>query len=201
MMAGHAARGGIFCVVVGDDQSVDGEGILFQRCVLAASLVALRRARLSCHAQGEPLDGSLYGRQGGVFDALALHGVEAQRVEPSHAGAPRGQVLVAMHQREGYPLDVALAHLIHVFQRQRARGEVAGVGIVLVGLHQEPLEVVVRDDCLAADYDVAVGLDALWNAADGRCQVGDVGADMSVAARHHLGQPPLVVGHHQRQSV
>ena len=41
----------------------------------------------------------------------------------------------------------------------------------------------------------------MGNTTDGICQVGDIGANMSVTARHHLAQPPVVVGNDKRQSV
>ena len=41
----------------------------------------------------------------------------------------------------------------------------------------------------------------LGNAADGFHQMGDVGADMSVATRHHLGELAIVVGDDKRQAV
>ena len=43
--------------------------------------------------------------------------------------------------------------------------------------------------------------DLLGDALYGMSQMGDVGADMSVAASYHFCQPSIVVGHYECQSV
>ena len=106
-----------------------------------------------------------------------------------------------MDEGERYPVDVALGHLLRVFQRERTRGEVARIGVFLIALEVKPLEVLVADDGLAADDDVALGLDLLRYAVDGFGQMGDVGADVAVAAGDDLRQPSVVVGYDERQSV
>ena len=44
-------------------------------------------------------------------------------------------------------------------------------------------------------------LDGLWNATDGRCQVGDVGSDMTITTGHDFGKFAIIVGHNKGKSV
>ena len=184
MVPGHRPRLGIFRVVVAHHQSVHGEGVLLRRDFL-----------------GKGVDDAFnrpFIRRG---HQSSLHGVESQLVEPVHACSPAGDVLFRIHQCEGNPADVAVLDVLRVFHRQRPRSQVPGVGIVLAALHHIAFEVVVRDHCLASDDDMSLGGNLRGNAADGPHQVRDVRADVAVAARDDLRQPPIVVGHHQRQSV
>ena len=96
---------------------------------------------------------------------------------------------------------MSLSHLLDVFQRERSRGQVAWVGIVLAALHEESVEVVVGDDCLATNDGMSLSRNCGRNAADGRGQMRDIGADMSVATGDHLCQFAVVVGDHQRQTI
>lgn len=98
-------------------------------------------------------------------------------------------------------MDVTFSHFCRILKRQRARGKVAGIGVFLVTLKVEAFEVVVADDSLAAHDKVAACLDALWYAIDGFGQVGDVGADVTIAPCDNLRQPSIVVGDDERQSV
>ena len=99
------------------------------------------------------------------------------------------------------PLDMALAHLLDVFQGERARSQVARIGIVLTTLHQKTLEVIVADDCFATYDGMSLSRNGGRNAADGRCQMGDVSADMPVATCDNLCQLTIVVGDNQCQTI
>ena len=93
------------------------------------------------------------------------------------------------------------AHLIDILERERTRCQVAGIGILLVALHIELLKILVRDDRLAAYHHMAMTGNGRRNALDGRCKMRDIGAYMAVAARHHLGEPTVVVSHHQSKPI
>ena len=180
----HRARLRIVGVVEGDDQSVNGVGVTAVGHLLCPTV-----------------DHGLYVLHRRLVDTLVVHRAQSVAGEPVHALSPRGDVAVGMHQREGNPADVSLCHLGRVFERERSRCQVAGVGIAVIVLHVEPLEVFVRDHCLAAHHHVPLVVDPLGYAADGLGQMRDVGTNVSVAPRHHLVEAPIVVGHHECQSV
>ena len=94
-----------------------------------------------------------------------------------------------------------LLHLLHVLQRQRARGEVTGVGIVLTTLHQELLEVVIADDSLSADDGMTLIRNLLWDAVNGFCKVGDIRADMSITSCDNLGESSVIIRHDEGQTI
>ena len=183
-MARDAACLGIGRIVVAHHQSVDGEGVLLGGDFL-----------------GEGIDAAVDGIGVRVVNILALDGGEPLLVEPLHALAPGVDGLVGMHQCERYPAYVSVHDVLRVLDAERARRQVARVGIVLAALHEVALEIVVRDDCLAANDHMARVADGCWNAADGLVQMGDVGADVPVATGDNLRQFPVVVGDDQRQSV
>src|SRR6185437_16315369 len=93
----------------------------------------------------------------------------------------------------------ALGHLARVHHAHRAGGGVAGVGEGLepLGLALGVQRVVVApvDDDLAAQGDLALVGDAQGNAADGADVLGDVLADLSVAASARLDHAPALVHH------
>ena len=60
-----------------------------------------------------------------------------------------------------------LAYFLDVFQRQRAGGEVAWVGIVLATLNQETVEVFVADYSLATNDGMSFVFNLLWYSAYG----------------------------------
>ena len=148
MVAGDRSSLRIVVVVVGDDESVDGVGHRF-------------------HLLGPSVDGILDMLQRGLLNQFVLHRMEAEVFEPVHALSPRMDVVVAMHEGEGNPLQVALAHLVDIFQCERSGGEVARVGIFLVALHVELLKVFVADDTFATDDRVTLVVDLGQHAADG----------------------------------
>ena len=182
MVPGDRSCLSVVVVFVGDDESVDGVGHCF-------------------HLFGPTVDGILDMIQRRMLNEFVLHGMEAESFEPVHALSPGRDVVVAVHQSEGDPLQMALAHLVDILECERARGEVAWVGIFLVALHVELLKVVVADDTFAADDRVALVVDHWQHTADGGSQVRDVGADMSVAACDEFCQPSIVVGGYQGESV
>ena len=92
-------------------------------------------------------------------------------------------------------------HLLDVLQSQRPRGQVAWISKVALRLQHKSLEVRIRDHRLATNHQVSLLVYLLRNTRDGRCQMSDVGTDMSVATSHHLGQPTVVVGHDESQTV
>ena len=106
-----------------------------------------------------------------------------------------------MHQRERQPAQAARPDLLHILQRQRARGQIAGVGIVRPGFEREALKIGIGDQRLAADDHMALVLDRLADALDGRGQVRNVRADMPVTACDDLRETAVVIGHDQRQPV
>ena len=130
-----------------------------------------------------------------MFEEEALDGSETMVVEPRHALSPafQGRLVkecgarrVDVYQGKGNPLNVTLANLVDVFQRERAGGEVAWVGIVLTTLHEEAVEVLVGDDGLAANDEMTAVVDGFGNARNGTGQMGDVSTDVSVATCDHL---------------
>ena len=96
---------------------------------------------------------------------------------------------------------MTLAHLVWVFQRQRTRGEVTRIGIVLATLHEEAFEVVVADDCLATNDGMSLITNSLRNAVDRTSKMSDICADMAVATCNDLCQLAIVVGHDERQTI
>ena len=92
-------------------------------------------------------------------------------------------------------------HLLDVFQSQRTRSQVSWIGIVALRLQHEALEVRIGDYRLATNHQVSLLIYLLRNTRDGRRQISDVGSDMPVATSHHLGQPTVVVGHDEGQTV
>ena len=184
VVARYRTRCGVFGVVVNNDQTIDGVGVLALGYLLRPAF-----------------DGRLHMLQCGIVDAFVVDGAQSGPFQPVHACSPRGYFLVGVDQCERYPADMALRHLARILQGERSRSQVAGVGILLVALQVEPLKVLIRDDGLAAHHHMARGVDGCGNSVDGLCQVGDVGSDVSVATRHHLGELPLVVGNDQRQAV
>ena len=106
-----------------------------------------------------------------------------------------------MNQRKRNPLDMAAPHLFYILQRQGTGGQIARIGIVFSTFYQEVVEVLVRDDSFTAYDNVPFLADTLRNAADDLRQVGDIGADMSVAACDNLSQLSVVICHHKRQTV
>ena len=193
-LEGVAGAGG----VVARDRTCRGVG----RVVIDDYQAVYREGALSAgDLVGPAIDAVVYVVEGGCGYQLALHGGEPQAVQQRHAVAPRVDCLVGIDQRKGYPLDVAAAYLVDVFQRERARSQVAGVGILFVALHIEYLKVLVGYHRLATYHEVALVVYVLGDAADGWRQMGDVGAGMTVAARHDLAEQSLVVGHHEGEAV
>ena len=183
-MAGDGTCLGVGGVVVGDDQSVHRVRILAAGHLLRPSVDA--------------------GLQVGVVwlgYLFPLHGLEAQLLQVAHALSPGVDVFVGVYQGEGYPVYMSPPYLFNIFQSQGARGQVAGIGVVASALQQEALEVLIGDDGLSAYHHVAFRCYPWQDALYGGSQVGDVGAYVSVTACHHLGQFPVVIGHHQRQAV
>ena len=82
---------------------------------------------------------------------------------------------------------MAVFDVLRLFDRQRTRSQIARVGIVFATLHEEAFEVFIADDRLATDDGMSLVGNGLRNAADSFHQMRDVGTDMSVATRHHLG--------------
>ena len=100
MMAGHGARLGICRVVVADDETIDGVGILFRGDFL-----------------GESSDTTFHSAVIRMLEEEALYGLETLLVEPRHAVAPGVDVLLGINECKRYPLDMTLAHLFGIFQR------------------------------------------------------------------------------------
>ena len=92
-------------------------------------------------------------------------------------------------------------HLLDVLQDQRTRSQVAWIGIVALRLQHEALEVWIGDHRLATNHQVSLLVYLLRNTRDGRCQMGDVGTDVTVATSHYLGQLTVVIGHDEGQTI
>ena len=183
-MACDGPRLGVVGIVVAHHETIDGEGVL-----------------AGGDFGGEASQTGFHRTFVRMFDQFALDSGKALGVEPSHPCAPTDDVLFSIYQGEWYPLDVTLAHLVGVFQRQRTRGEVTRIGIVLATLHEEAFEVVVADDCLATNDCMTLIADSLRNAVDRTCKMGDVGADMAITTCDDLRQLTIVVGHDERQTI
>ena len=63
------------------------------------------------------------------------------------------------------------------------------------------VKIVVRDDGLATNDGVSFYRNSSGNATDSRCQMRDVGTDMSIATSHHLGQLTIVISDYQCQAI
>ncbi len=184
MMSRHGPRGGIGRVVVGDHQPVYGVRI-------DAVGHFLRPAGNDC----------FHFFKRGVGYQLPLNRLETVGFQPVHAFAPCVYFFIGIDQCEGYPADVALFDFVHIFERQRARCQIARVGIFLVALHVEAFKVFVGDDGLTADHGVPGRFDSGRQPVDGLCQMGDVGADVPVTPCDDFSEPSPVVGGNECQSV
>ena len=171
-------------VVERDNQAVDGEGTL-----------------VVGNQVGPLFNGLVHVVDGRVADAFVFHHVEAHFSKPIQAFSPRVYRLICVHQRERNPLYFATFHLFNILQRERSRCEVAWVGVCFICFHVEYFKVCVRNHSLSANHKMSCGLDGGRNSLNGRSQMGDVGADVSVATRYHLGEFPIVISHHEGQTV
>ena len=79
-MARHGTRLGIGRIVVADDKTIDGIGVLLRRDLC-----------------GEAGYTGFHGTEVGVFQLSALDGVETLAVQPIHAVAPTRDVLVSIY--------------------------------------------------------------------------------------------------------
>ena len=96
---------------------------------------------------------------------------------------------------------MAVHDVLGILDTQRTTGQVARVGIVLTTFYQVALEIFVGNDGLAADNGMAAVGNGCRNALDSRCQMGDIGTDVSIATGDNLRQFATVVGDDERQSV
>ena len=148
----HRASGGISCVVVGNDQPVYGIRVL-----------------AVCNTQCPLVNFLKYFRQGGSGYQLVVDDGEPLFRQPVHAFPPAGNVVFGVDKCERYPVDMALAYLVDILQRQRTGGEVARISIFLVAFHVELLEVGIADDGLSTNNGMAFVLYFRQYAIDSRC--------------------------------
>ena len=114
MMPSHRASLCILRVVVGDDKSIDGEGVCG---VESGELRVESFLILSRHPFGEAVDGGLHILLGWVLNEFAFNGIEAKVVEPTHSSTPRYD-RCGGGKRKRYPLDLSRFYFFRVFQRK-----------------------------------------------------------------------------------
>ena len=180
MMASDRTCGSKGRVVERDNQAIDGEGTL-----------------VVGHQVGPLFNGLVHVVDGRVADAFVFHHVEAHFAKPIQPFSPRVYRLICVHQRERNPLYFAPFHLFDILQRERSRCEVARVGVGFVCFHVEYFKVCIRNHSLSPNHKMPCDLDGGWNSLNGRSQMGDVGADVSVATRYHFGEFSIVISHHE----
>ena len=156
---------------------------------------------ISCHNSRKAVNECLYICCRGIVNRFVFYRRESILFKKRHPFAPRNKVPVGMNQRKRNPLDMAAPHLFYILQRQGTGGQIARIGIVFSTFYQEVVEVLVRDNSFTAYDNVPFLADTLRNAADSLRQVGDIGADMSVAACDNLSQLSVVIRDHKRQTV
>ena len=137
MMACDGAGLCVGRVVVGDDQSVYRVGIL-----------------AACHLLRPSVDDGLQAVHRGGRYIFAVDAVQTGFLQRVHSLSPRLDFFVDMNKCEGNPMDVAQAHFVYVFQRERAGSEITWVGVFLVALHIETFKVVIADDGLTTNHKV-----------------------------------------------
>ena len=96
---------------------------------------------------------------------------------------------------------MALLYFLGILQRQRTGSKVSRIGIIAFALDDKLLEVSIRDNGFATNHEMAFLLDGFRNTADGRCQMSDVGSDMSVATGYNLRKLSVVVGYYKGKTI
>ena len=94
----------ISSVIIADYQSVNRERILTTGDLLC-----------------EGVYNSFNRKRVWMLDQLSFYGVETLTVEPVHALAPTRQLVVSIYQGKWNPLNMALAHLLHILKGEGTR--------------------------------------------------------------------------------